>query len=668
MPAQAPLFAPECAWRPPVLSELPAWPKRGRICIDTETHDPQLQELGPGVRRGAYMAGIGFAIEDGPSAYVPFAHPSDNVDREQALRYFRDNLRQFEGTIVGARLSYDLDFLWELDLVAPLAEYSDVLLLEPLLDELQHTYNLDAVAARRGLPGKDKAMLEEAAAAYGAKKARAAIADLPARYVGAYGEQDVRLPLQLLRRQERALEDQSGVERCWALERKVLPALVRMTRRGVRVDFEQLARVEQWTLDEERKAYAQVKDAIGLQLSVADIWSAEPLARALTMVGIKVPVTAKNKPSVTKELLASVKHPVAAAISRARKVNKIRTTFAASVHRYQTNGRIHCTFNQMRGSTEDEEEEQGAAYGRLSCADPNLQQQPARDPEIGPMWRAVYVPEPGEEWCKVDYSQQEPRLTLHYAVLTRCNGAEEAAERYRQNPKTDNHQMMADLTGLPRRPAKDIFLGLVYGMGGPKLCRKLELPTRWAVFWDDPDWGGGEHRRYGRPPRLIQYCASSEEAHQFAAVKKRELPDARAKAMEVAGEEGQQLLDTFDEKVPWVKEVARFSERKARERGYVTTLSGRRCRFPEGPHGYDWTHKALNRVVQGGSADQTKEATVAADAEGIPLLLQVHDELNCSCAERALGERLGRVMTDVVRLQVPVLAEPSFGPNWGAAK
>lgn len=642
MAVQSPLFPPASAWRPPDLSTLPAWPRTGRVCVDVETHDPQLKELGPGVRRGGYIAGVNVGIEDGPAFYLPLRHPEDNVsDPAQALTYLRDNMRVFEGTVVGAHLGYDLDYLWEAGLhFSPTAKYSDVLILEPLLDELStEGYSLDKVCKRRGLPGKDTAVLEEAARAYGQKSARAGIAQLPARYVGAYGEADARMPLLLLRRQERELEEQPGVEKVWELERRVLPALVRIRRRGVRVDFDRLGKIEELMMQREREALDELHRVTGVRVNVGDVWRAEALAKALEADGTRLPRTAQGKPSVTKEVLASIKSPAGAAIASARKANKIRTTFAASVRSYAVNGRIHCTLNQMFGE-EDDGEERGAAWGRMSAQDPNLQQQPARDPELGPMWRGIYLPEEGEEWCSVDYSQQEPRMAVHYAVLAqlpwrRVGGefvdpnlsANTAARYYRDDPGADFHQMMSDMTKLRRRDAKEVFLGLIYGMGGAKFCRKVGLPT--AMITDE----------------------------------------RTKKTYEGAGPEGQALLDQFDAKVPWVRSLADACKDAARKKGYVRTLYGRRCRFPRKPDGsIDWVHKALNRVIQGGSGDQTKAAVVAADEENLPVNLQVHDELTASVPTRAVGHRLAHVMEHVVELQVPAKAEAKFGPSWGEAK
>jgi DNA polymerase I-like protein with 3'-5' exonuclease and polymerase domains len=627
---QGALFLPDCDWKPPKLSELPRWKEARRIAVDVETCDPQLRKLGPGVRRGAYIAGIAFAIEDGPGFYLPIQHlGGDNLDREKVLEYVRDQAAEFEGDICGANLGYDLDFLAEVGIEFPKVRwFRDVQVAEPLIDELQNQYNLDAIGKRYGFKGKSKNIMQEAAEAYGLKgNLGGNIHKLPGRFVAEYGIQDVHLPLQLLRKQERKIDD-AGLWDIYNLESKVLPVLHRMRRRGVRIDFDRLEQIEKWSETEEKKALDIVAHHTNVRIAVGDVWKPEEFARALKEIGITPPMTnaKKPKPSITKEFLDSIDHPLAEALKRARQVNKVRSTFVESLRRYAIGDRIHCVMNQLR-KEKDDGDLGGAAYGRVSSEHPNLQQQPARDPEIGPMWRSVYVPDEGGLWGCADYSQQEPRLLTHYAELAGCARAAQAAERYREDPNTDNHQMMADLTGLPRKQAKNIFLGLCYGMGQAKLAHEIGLPTDWIFS-----------AKFGR-------------------------------MIEVAGKEAQAILKTFNNRAPYVKELARKLEAKAKERGYIITILGRHCHFPEDEHGnFDWTHKALNRLIQGGSADQTKAAMVAADAEGFPLQLQVHDELDLTVAVPEQLLDLAEIMRNVVKLNVPSKVDPEIGPNWGEIK
>jgi DNA polymerase I-like protein with 3'-5' exonuclease and polymerase domains len=199
----------------------------------------------------------------------------------------------------------------------------------------------------------------------------------------------------------------------------------------------------------------------------------------------------------------------------------------------------------------------------------------------------------------------------------------EAAQQYRDNPLVDCHDMSAKITGLDRKDAKQIFLAVCYSMGGAKLCRQMGLET---------------------------------------AIK--ELQDGRK--IEVAGAEGQAILNQFDERMPFVRQLNKMVEKKAKRRGEIRTLLGRVIHFPTDEYGnFDWTHKALNRLIQGGSADQMKKAMIDADAAGIRLQLQVHDEVDFSATSMAEAEKLAQIMRDAVSLGVPSRVDLECGPSWG---
>lgn len=651
---QGALFPPASGWRPPRVSDLPSWDGAARVSIDTETRDPDLEALGPGVRRpGSYIVGVSFAIEDGPKHYLPLRHEGgDNVDDPtQAILYLRDNAAAYRKTVVGANLGYDLDFLAEEGIVFPGVEwFRDVLLCDPLIYELHNSYSLDNVAKRRGFEGKDEALLTEAAAAHswsGRKAIKKNLWRLPARYVGPYAEGDAEQPLLVSRAQEREVEadDLWGV---YNLECKLLPVLVKVRRRGVRVDLDKLAQIEQWTVARERKLLEEVFRLTGVRIKLGDSTNSGAVAPALQFIGVDVPLTPKTKkPSVDKFLLAGIDHPVARSLEMARKVNKLRTTFAASVRNHMTNGRIHCTLNQTvrdadEDSDSDDPDQVGAAYGRLSCEHPNMQQQPSRD-EFAKDWRSIYLAERGDLWASCDYSQQEPRWTTHFAEELNLPRAREAAERYRNDPTTDNHQMMSDMTGAPRKAAKEIYLGLCYGMGGPKLCGKLKLPTRYMV-------------------RLGRQVAVADSAEGQA------LSEMGGRRYLAAGEEAQALLDKFDQGAPFIKKLAKRCEDRAKAKGYIRTISGRRCHFPKDEAGnYDWTHKALNRLIQGSSGDQTKESMVALDREGFDIILQVHDEVPMSVGTEEEAHQGAAIMRDIVPCRVPMRVDVEVGTSWGGS-
>lgn len=656
---QQSLFMPDSAWRAPRLSDLPAdWNAVTRIGLDTETKDPLIKKLGPGVRRGAQIVGISFCLEGDRPYYLPIRHlGGDNCAEgpEAVLNYVRDQASRFTGDIVGAKISYDIDFLAEEGIHFPHATFRDVQVAEALIDELQMSYSLDSILARRGLALKEEDLLREAAGHYKGSDGKPLdpkrdLWMLPARYVGPYAEADAVRPLDLLRKQEAEIET-VGLGRIWALETKVLPVLVKMRRRGVRVNMDRLDQIERFSQAEERKVWSEVLRLTGVMVKVGDAMKADVLAGVLQAADVRYGLTAKGKPSITKEFLEALDHPVGKLLRRARKMSQLRSTFVNSIRNHAIDHgdehRIHCTFNQTVVQDDDDELE-GARPGRLSCVDPNLQQQPARDPEIGPMWRAIYEPDKGALWASLDYSQQEPRLAVHTAVISGVGrigsaaheSALAAAQRYWDDRSTDAHTMFTQMVfgedvinedkksfKVKRDRCKNIFLGLCYGMGGPKLCRSLGLPVD-----------------------VIR--------------------DARSGTMrEVAGKEGQALFDLVNQRVPYIKATAKAVEQAAKAKGYIVTVMGRHCHFPKDQFGnYDWTHKAFNRAIQGGAADQTKAAMVALDEAGAYLQLQVHDEFDESIESRAQGEMHAEIMENCVPLKVPSKVDLEIGPNWGEAK
>lgn len=637
---QPSLFTLPSDWKPTQVAFLPHWGEAKRIGIDIETYDPNLKTTGPSVRTGGFIAGVGFAIEDGPTHYLPIRHEGGgNLPESEVLRYLRTEARKFPGILVGANLNYDLDFLAEEGITFPnLKQQRDVQIAEPLIDELQQSYSLEAIALRHGLPGKDEAQLRLAAAHYGIKDVKADLWHLPAEHVGPYGGFDAELPLRILRRQERVIEEQD-LWRIFNLECDLQPVLLKMKRWGVRIDQDQLARVEQWALKEEAKHLAEIRRSTGCQLDADDVNKKAALVSVLEAAGVEmVETTESGQLKLDAAVLNAIDHPAAEMIRQARKVNKLRTTFAASIRRHMVNGRIHCSFHQLR-ATHKMGDEKGARFGRISCSDPNLQQQPSRD-AFAPMWRSIYVPDdPSDLWISADFSQQEPRMATHYAELMGLPKARNAADEYRTNPKADNHDMMTRLIHPEaanwdtqsqefqkiRKVAKGIYLGLCYGMGGAKLAQMLGLPVQTITK------PGGQQ-------------------------------------IEVAGDEAQALLDTFDARVPYVRGLARLAEARAQQQGYLTTILGRRMRFPRKPEGgYDWTYKALNRLIQGSSGDQIKQVMVDLDRAGVLPQLQVHDEV-CRGGDMETARRIKEIMEGSLPLRVPSRVDLEVGPSWGQCK
>ena len=669
-------FMPEADWTPPAISDLPSWKGAKRIAIDAETRDPSIgNKMGSGALRDGYTVGWAFAIDGGPKHYLPFRHEGgDNLPFDEVMRYLKSNIKDFDGEYVGANLSYDVDygysdgFEWNRD-----AMFRDIQIADPLLYELHLSYSLKNIGERYGVEAKDESTLLEAARAHGLDPKKG-LWRLPGRYVGRYGEQDVASPLEILRKQEERI-DNEGLRQIWDLETRTLPVLVRMRRRGVRIDFDKLEQIEKWAETQEQEALNLIKHQTGVRVAFGDVWKPGALAPALEAIGMRLQKTSTGAPQIDRFLLGGSDHPVCEAILRARKVNKIRTTFAQSIRKYSVNGRLHCTFNQI--AREDEEGDQkGVRYGRLSATDPNLQQQPSpdRDPETAGEWRKIFIPEEGAIWGCNDYSQQEPRWTTHFAAVMDLPRAREAALRYQTDPNTDNHDMMTRLIhgdeqvekwiaeGLGdykvnRGYSKNIFLGLCYGEGGAKLCRDIKKPTRWMVTYG---WGRDKQ---------VEYFETQREAMAY------KMQIQRGYIRETAGLEGQNIIDNFDTEVPYVRKLAGAATERAEARGFVSTILGRRLNFERRDDGtFDFTHKALNRIIQGSSADQTKLAICEIDRAGYYLQLQVHDETDGSYATAAEAKAVGNIMKDCIKeaypgkIWTPFKVDTEVGPNWGTLK
>lgn len=622
-------FQPKSDWAATPVSKLPDWPEHGRVGIDTETHDEHLKQFGIGVRRGGYVSGISFAIDGGPGHYLPIRHEGGgNLDTAQVKAYMAHQASRFKGELVGANMGYDLEYLHAEGVkFNSVRRFRDVQVIEPLLDELQLSYSLQSILERHGLAGKNENLLREAAEYFGIDP-KADLWRLPARHVGPYAIADAAQPLALLRRQEAEIQRQ-GLDEVYDWECRLVPVLVKMRQRGVRVDLERLRQVEVWSAAKEAEALAEIKRTTGYGFALGEITKGSAVLPMLKEAGIPILRTdptekfPEGQESVTAPWLESLTHPLGDLIRSARRYSKLRTTFCASAREHQVDGRIHCSLRQTRVHVEGRDEEAGARFGRLSCTDPNLQQQPSpsRDLEMGTIWRSIYVPDEGAEWLCMDLSQQEPRWAVHFAAKLRCRGADELLKTYQASPETDMYDMLSAMSGEKRGLCKTILLGKIYGMGQGKLCDKLGLPVRTI-------------KRHG-------------------------------KDMLIAGEEGQKVLAFFDTKFPFMKELAECASQAAQGRGYVWTAGKRKCRFPRTKKGYDWVFKALNRVVQGSSGDQVKRAMVLADDDGIPLQLQVHDELDLSIWDRGIVGRLREIMLSALPCDVPHKVDPQIGPNWG---
>lgn len=616
----------ESAWTAACPSQWPDWSRASRVGLDIETCDPNLKTTGPSIRTGGYIVGVSFCLDGGAPFYLPMRHADGgNVQPSKVMQYLRDQAKKFRGEIVGANLSYDLDYLFEAGVEFDSSVlFRDVLVADALIYELHDSYSLDAVSRRWGLSGKDEELLTQAAKEHGYNP-KSEMWRLHASFVGPYAEADALLPLLVLRKQEAEIARQN-LGQVWDMETKLLPVLLRMRRRGVRVDESKLELISEMAMGKAVEACAEVKRLSGFDLDPGDVWKANRLKTLASEINLTLPSTPTGKPSITADFIASCGDPVMQMVGEARRWSKLSTTYVNGVRKHIVNGRIHTTFNQSVRQRDSGGGTLGARFGRLSASNPNLQNQPARDPDIGELWRSVYIPEEGQLWGCLDYSSQEPRLAVHYAELIGAPGSTDIANQFREDPDTDLHGVMARLCGKSRKEAKTIFLGMCYGMGGAKLCDSLGLPTDW--------W----------------------------------LPPNASDPVRVAGAAGKALRDQFNRTVPFLQALVETCKERVRETGQIRTLGGRVCRFPQLPNGrYDWEHKAVNRLIQGSAGDQMKMAMVAMSEAGYDwaMRLQVHDEVDVSvdCVEQA--QEIAQIMIDAVQLRVPSKVDVEIGPNWG---
>lgn len=625
---------PRIDWKMPAVNDMPDWTDAKRVCVDVECKDPDLKRLGPGVRRpGNKIVGIGFSIEDGPGYYLPIAHEGgDNCDWN-VRAYVRDQIRKFRGVITGCGLQYDLDWISSFCPEIMDREVEDVQILDVLIDELQDEYDLDTLCHRYELPGKDETLLREVAGIYRVHP-KTGLYRLPGRYVDAYGRADATRPHVIYRRQMEQVK-KLGLSRIWNLERQCTVPLVEMRQRGVRVDVDKLDVIEKLTIEKEGEELAKVRHMTGVRIAVGDVWKAELYQRALRSQGYEC------EDGLDKDELKKCGE-LGKRLILAREWNRLRTTNVKQVRESMVehgpnNWRVHCTFNQLKGTDEDEEhgkkKGRGVRYGRTSSTSYNMQGQPTRHPLFGKLWRSVYVKDLGSEgWDCSDWSQQEPRIGVHYAEELGLPGAKEFADEYRRNPKLDVHQKLTDLANdpvnMPRVKVKNFVNGRLYGMGDPKLCRSLELPL---VYEMRRDWKTREMVR-----KLVP------------------------------GPEGQWVIDQFNKFAPWITLLVREASSVAAKYGYVWDYLDRRCNFKKGPDGKYWdTHKAFNRIGQGSAAGQMKATLIECRKAGIPIQTIIHDEFNFSYHDLAQVRKLKELQENTVRFNVPMNVDTEVGENWG---
>jgi len=592
------------------------------IAIDLETRDPGIKDTGPGyIRKHGEVVGIAVAV-DGWQAYYPIAHETPpNMDKELVTRWLRKQCSYESVNYIFHNAFYDVGWLTTMDIDIK-GKIIDTLIAAPLVDENRFRFDLNSLAKDYLQESKSQAQLYEAAKMWGLDP-KGEMWKLPASHVGEYAEQDAAVTLRLWHHLRLKIQEQNLIN-IFELETDLFPVLFKMKQKGVRVDLDKAETIKNDLQKQENKLLGSIKKLSGVDV---EVWAATSVAKAFDKLSLPYDRTPTGQPKFDKNFLATHDSPLAQMVVECREINKARTTFIESITKHSYRGRIHAEIHQMRS------DQGGTVTGRFSYSNPNLQQIPARHGILGPLIRSIFIPEKDCKWGIFDYSQQEPRLVVHYANKNGFPGAGKFLDSYQKDNTTDFHTMVSEIADIPRKQAKTINLGLFYGMGKGKLMSQLG----------------------------------------------------------VSEEEATELLQSYHEKVPFVKKLTYDTQGIANKNGFLTTIQGRRCRFdlweselewgkkalPEEEAGREygkktikraWTYKALNKLIQGSAADQIKTAMIHLHREGYVSHIQVHDELDFSVASDADKNKIKEIMeTCLPKLEVPSKVDVECGDNWGDA-
>jgi DNA polymerase I len=562
----------------------------------------------------AEIVGMSFALAPGKAAYLPMAHDYDNaptqLDLATVLKKLKPLLENPAILKVGHNIKYDMEVLANHGINLQGIAY-DTMLHSYILDSSINNHGMDALALKflswRTISYDD-------VAGKGAKQI--SFNQVTVEKAAAYAAEDADVTLQLHLKLWPRLAKEAGLKHVYEnIEMQLIPVLARMERHGVFVDGLKLQtqslELETRLLEIEKDAYAEAGMAFNIN-------SPKQLQEVL-FDKLQLPVLQKTptgQPSTADPVLQelALEYLLPKLIIEYRSLSKLITTYTKKLPEQinQKTGRIHTSYNQT-----------GAATGRLSSSDPNLQNIPVRMAEGRRIRQAFLAPE-GYKIVSADYSQIELRIMSH---ISQDPALLKAFER-----NLDIHQATAaEVLGIPleqvtseqRRSAKAINFGIIYGMSAFGLAKQLGIDRHEAQDYID--------RYFARYPRIKQYMENTRAT--------------------------------------------------AHSKGYVETLSGRRLYLPDINSSQIMRQKgaeraAINAPLQGTAADIIKRAMISLDqwllTEKVDakMIMQVHDELVFEVAEHEVSQVMDIIrqhMMDAAQLKVPLLVSIGVGDNWDAA-
>lgn len=512
---------------------------------------------------------------------------------------------------------------------------------ECLINEHHQSYSLSSVARMNGIDSRKDEILEKIRSMLGWKDTKEVLTrfeEVPFELAEEYGASDAADTLAIYEKQCREIVRQN-LHVVSQLEMDLLPVLADMSWHGVRVDLEAAHAAIPMLDTKEAQLQREVNEIAGFGFNVnstpqiRDFFKPEPVNKYQwrlidgTLVG---PTKGGKGPSLDQNALREISHPLAAKILDLRKTIKLRDTFIKGhvIGSADEDGYVHTTFNQTRNDADA-----GTVTGRLSSTDPALQQITKRDKGNAAILRSMFLPDQGHQWLCTDYSQVDFRCAAHLQNDPNVIAA------YASNPELDYHQVVSDMTGIPRNPAyagapntKTINLGLSFGAGQGKLAMMMGMPH--------------------------------------------ELKEFRGKMSYVGGAEANEIFELYHRKLPSTKIFMKKAESIAKDSGYVKTQIGRRLRFPRG----FGVHKAAGLLYQAYAADLHKTGLVLVDRiirkKDLParIMLSVHDEIGVSMpADEEVKALILAEYTDfnspdsLIQMRVPITASAEFGINWWEA-
>ena len=636
------------------------------VAVDIETYDPNLKTKGLGaVRKDGFICGIAVATGK-ETCYFPLKHSdNDNLNTEKTWKTLNELIFQNEKiTKVFHNAMYDVCWIRSITGQMIKGRIVDTMIAASVIDENRFRYSLDALSKDYLKDSKYKYDLQQKTLEWSGGMVKDPMSNmhkLPTYIVEEYAKQDVDLTLRLWKLFDKKLDEvlytkpetneNKTCRKIFELETKLFPCLVEMKFKGVKIDVQKAKAFGEHLRKRKKQVVDAIKNRTGIKV---DIWAASSIKDLLDKLNIEdYEMTPKSKmPKLSKDYLKTHSNKCLRMIAWIREYDKAANTFVDGLLEFVHEGRIHADINQIRSG------DKGTVTGRFSMSNPNLQQIPAKG-FIGKKMRELFLPEENKEWGSFDYSQQEPRIVVHYALKLGLPGTNDLEEEFNKKD-ADFHQIVADMAKISRTQAKTINLGLFYGMGKLKLQKELGLERQKAneLFAD-------YHKKVPFVKILSQDLVSFAKDNRLLFT----LYDrfCRFNMFETTNRRWNPKINRFDE-VPLLSEADALREFEIEYRKVAKKVEEDFIKYFKNYYVPAFTYKALNRLIQGSAADMTKKAMVDLYEKGIIPHIQIHDELCISVANNYEANIIQNAMEEAIPLEIKNKVNCKKGINWGSIK